>query len=63
MIKLIDLVRDYRQRRATAEEEGEITMEVIDQDGNHLGGSVRRGKRHIRVFTGVARAPDDPDKR
>ena len=44
MNKLIDLVRDYRKRRATAEEEGEITMEVIDEESNHLGGSERRGK-------------------
>ena len=59
MTKLIDLVRDHRQRRETAKEEGEITMEVIDENVNDIGGSERRGKTHILVFTGKRRSPGD----
>jgi len=57
MTKLIDLVRDFRRRSATSEED--ITMEVIDRDGAHIGGSARRATAHIRVITGVPRTPGD----
>jgi hypothetical protein len=50
MSKFTDLVRDYR-REFTAE--GDITVEVIDRHGNHVGGSNRKGKKHIQVITNV----------
>jgi hypothetical protein len=51
MSKFADLVRDYR-RQSTAE--GDVTLEVVDRAGNHVGGSTRRGKMHYQVITNVA---------